>query len=430
MGSTASVSTYLQTSTEEDLRAIVAELPEESWAAVGSLALTCILSFVHHSSKEAVQAMLMQLLDDDRAKLQAALNDIYAVERSATVQEELPADDPSEIAYWQRKPFDYTLSTEEVYYERHFEGPNQDIRPLIDYTYHRKYSNERMQFQDRLIADLSHGTLIQRDLLLPWVVFTAGAMGAGKGYIVQLLNDKGCFPLDQFTTIDPDQIRQALPEWNGYVKHDPLEAAKKTHKEAGQIAEILGYKALRERWNVIFDGSLRDVKWYKMYFERLRRCFPGIRLMILHIQAEIDEVLRRAESRGEETGRMVPQEVLLQSVAAVPISVAELAPHVDVAIRIINSADKEPQLLREPTALHPPKGVPITFEYMSRLFQPIDVDADGELSAEELTEAIDNGFLSQAVLTTVDKDGDGAISKEELKAAIQKCQDSATLAWK
>lgn len=430
MGSAESVSTSIQASTEEDLLAIVAGLTEESWAAVGSLALASILSFIHHSSKDDLRATLMQLLDDDRVKLQAALNDISAIERSAPVHQELIQSNPSEIAYWQRKPFDYSLSTEEVYYVRHFEGPNQDIRPLIDYTYHRKYSDERMKFQDKLIADFSHGTLEQRDLLLPWVVFTAGAMGAGKGYIVEFLSDKGCLPLDQFTTIDPDEIRKALPEWEGYVKHDPLAAAKKTQKEAGQIAEILGYKALRERWNVIFDGSLRDVKWYKMYFEQLRRCFPGIRLMILHIQAEKDEVLRRAEARGRMTGRMVPQEVLLQSMAAVPISVAELAPHVDVAIRIVNLAGKEPQLLREPTGLHPPESAPITFEYLAKLFEPIDVDGDGELSAEEVKEAMDNGFLSQAVLTSVDKDGDGSISKVELKEALQKCRDSATMAWK
>merc|ERR1719443_1539836 len=109
--------------------------------------------------------------------------------------------------------------------------------------------------------------------------------------------------------IDPDQVRQALPEWGSYVAKDPLTAAQKTQKEAGHIAEILGYKALRERWNVIFDGSLRDVSWYKVYFQQLRHSFPGIRLMILHVQAEKESVLKRAEERGRKSGRMVPREL-------------------------------------------------------------------------------------------------------------------------
>eukprot|EP00931_Biecheleriopsis_adriatica_P035172 TRINITY_DN20253_c0_g1_i1.p1 TRINITY_DN20253_c0_g1~~TRINITY_DN20253_c0_g1_i1.p1 ORF type:complete len:430 (+),score=83.35 TRINITY_DN20253_c0_g1_i1:51-1340(+) len=426
-GGSVEVSTAILKSEEAELKAALLHLPEESaakvFAAMGSASM---LSFIRSSSKADLQATLVELLDDDRAKLRSALDDISSLKGSATHCE----GDPTENAYWHRKPFDYSLTTEEAYHVRHFEGQNEDIRPLIDYTYHRKYSPERMQLQDKLIADFSKGTLEQRDLLLPWVVFTAGAMGAGKGYIVQYLNDKGCLPLDQFITIDPDQIRESLPEWDGYVKQDPLEAAKKTQKEAGHISEILGYKSLRERWNVIFDGSLRDVKWYRMYFEQLRRCFPGIRLMILHIQAEKDEVLRRAEERGKKTGRMVPQEVLLQSMETVPKSVAALAPHVDVAVRVLNLADKDPQLLREPTSNSPPENVPITLEYLKKLFEPIDTDGDGELSAEEVKEAIANGFLSEDVVASVDKDRDGAISKCELKEAIQKCRDSATMAWK
>ena len=50
--------------------------------------------------------------------------------------------------------------------------------------------------------------------------------------------------------VDPDKIRSMLPEWKSYVANDSLTAAQKTQKEAGHIAEILGYKALRERWNV------------------------------------------------------------------------------------------------------------------------------------------------------------------------------------
>merc|ERR1719183_1864669 len=121
------------------------------------------------------------------------------------------------------------------------------------------------------------------------------------------MEKKGCLPLNQFVLVDPDQVRQTLPEWAGYVAKDPQTAAIKTQKEAGHIAEILGYKALQNRWNVIFDGSLRDVEWYKVYFQKLRDTFPGIRLMILHIQAEREEVIRRAEARGKETGRMVPR---------------------------------------------------------------------------------------------------------------------------
>jgi hypothetical protein len=255
-------------------------------------------------------------------------------------------------------------------------------------------------------------------------------MGAGKGYICKWLDSKGALPLQQFITVDPDQIRSMLPEWDGYVKRDPELAAVKTQKEAGHIAEILGYKALRERSNVIFDGSLRDVKWYKAYFQKLRHCFPGIRIMILHIQAEKEEVLKRAEKRGKETGRMVPRELLESSMEAVPKSVDALAPFVDVAIRVLNYSNCEPQLLREKSSRCPPESIQPTLEYMARLWKPLDIDGDGELSKEEVQDAIAHGYLTQEVLDTVDLDHDGSISKAELTSAMQKCQDAATLTYK
>merc|ERR1719502_1194564 len=97
-----------------------------------------------------------------------------------------------------------------------------------------------------------------------------------------------------------------------------------TQKEAGHIAEILGYKALGSRRNIIFDGSLRDHQWYTTYFQQLRERFPGIRIMILHVLADRDEVLLRAKRRGEETGRHVPVNVLIDSMESVPKSIERL----------------------------------------------------------------------------------------------------------
>merc|ERR1719247_751972 len=143
--------------------------------------------------------------------------------------------------------------------------------------------------------------------------------------------------------------------------------------------------------------------------------------MILHIQAQKDAVLRRAAERGKETGRMVPREILESSMEAVPRSVEALAPYVDVAIRVLNLSNQDPKLQREPTAVNPPADIPITFEYIKKLWMPIDTDGDGQLTVTEVAAAIAQGILTQEVVDTIDIDGDGAISKEELALAVQKC---------
>jgi len=335
---------------------------------------------------------------------------------------------PTEALFWTEAGlFDYDKPTEDQYCVKHYTGDNHAIRPLLDSTWHKKYSEDRVELQDALIASLCTPGLNQDDLLLPWVVFTAGAMGAGKGYVMEWMQKQGCLPLNQFVIVDPDEIRQKLPEWKGYVDKDPMTAAVKTQKEAGCMAEILGYKALGMRANVIFDGSLRDVEWYKLYFAKLRHAFPGIRLMILHIQAERQEVLDRAEKRGRETGRMVPMELLEGSMTAVPKSVRELAPFVDVAIKVKNKNGVDPAMEPELTAKNPAKGTVVNPQYIANLWNPIDCDGDGELSAEEVLSGLATGLLTKEIIDTIDTDHDGKISKSELAAARDKAKQNAMM---
>jgi len=352
-------------------------------------------------------------------------NDLTIEDRTKCPGPGLPSDavpDPTSQCIMSLDKLD--MSTEDMYAVAHFNGENGDIRPLLDYTYHKKYSDARVVLQDQILAKFHANAHQQDDLLCPWVIFTAGAMGAGKGFITHWMNENGYLPLHQFVMVDPDEIRQLLPEWNSYVAKDPESAAAKTQKEAGHMAEILGYRALRSRWNVIFDGSLRDVEWYKLYFAKLRHAFPGIRIMILHIQADRETVLRRAEERGRKTGRVVPRSILEASMDAVPKSVAALATYVDVALRVLNMPDKEPQLLREEGSPGPPVGITPTWNYVRQLWRSIDVNGDGELSQAEVSAAMAQGLLTQAVLDTIDTNRDGTISKDEFNRARQQASDS------
>jgi hypothetical protein len=52
----------------------------------------------------------------------------------------------------------------------------------------------------------------------PWIVFTEGAMGAGKSRTMNVLVQKGRFPLKAFVIVDSGEIRFLLPEYhNMYI---------------------------------------------------------------------------------------------------------------------------------------------------------------------------------------------------------------------
>mmetsp|Transcript_26396 Transcript_26396/g.29634 ORF Transcript_26396/g.29634 Transcript_26396/m.29634 type:complete len:165 (-) Transcript_26396:340-834(-) len=128
----------------------------------------------------------------------------------------------------------------------------------------------------------------------PWIVFTAGAMGAGKSYTIRILVERGRFPLPAFVIVDPDEIRRVLPEYQLYITENPNMAGELTRKEAGYIAETLTLAALQGGKNVLQDGSLRDHVWYQIYFQMLREEFPQVRQSIIHVTAPREAVLDRA----------------------------------------------------------------------------------------------------------------------------------------
>ena len=152
-----------------------------------------------------------------------------------------------------RRRFSVLTSTEENHstYSMNFYGQFAHIRKTLDYNYHKNYTFERQRFQDAIIREFLKATLFtdeNGDLgttpTEPWLVFTAGAMGAGKGFTLRKLVEKGRFPLTAFVNVDPDEVRRRLPEYHLYVSQSPLLAGDLTRKEAGFVSEILTLAAL------------------------------------------------------------------------------------------------------------------------------------------------------------------------------------------
>lgn len=201
--------------------------------------------------------------------------------------------------------FSLDLSTEENYKTNShlFYGPYRNFREKLDYTYHHNYKRERQILQDYIIketlnmpeiVDATNGNICTTPTE-NFLVFTAGAMGAGKSYTLKWCHQRALFPLNAFVIVDPDEVRQQFPEYSLYVSQNPTRAGEMTRKEAGYIVEVLTLAALQAGKNVLVDGSLRDHEWYSEYFDKLRENYPTLKIMILHVDAPRDAVFERAE---------------------------------------------------------------------------------------------------------------------------------------
>lgn len=257
-----------------------------------------------------------------------------------------------------KKNFNYELSTEDNWaFVRESEetpplvGKYVRERETVDYTYHKHYTPERQLLQDKLM-DLFHDTIVydtDHNLtcdrpLNNWLVFTAGPMGAGKGRTMHWLAQQGLFPLSGFVKVDPDSLRELLPETCEYMARDPASAGQMTQKEVGYVAEILSMEALNEGKNVLVDGTLRNAAWYSEYMKTLHEQFPNLKFAIIHVTAAEETVLQRAAKRAERTGRLVPKDVIMETMEQIPNSLCVLAPHVHFMATFDNEGE-EPVLM-------------------------------------------------------------------------------------
>ena len=171
-----------------------------------------------------------------------------------------------------------------------FYGCFAAIRASLDYSYHKLYNRERQLMQDDILRSfLAQGRRSTEQV----AIFTAGPMGSGKTFVMDHLKRRGFLPAQDFVTVDPDALRECLPEYNALLNDDALTAGSMTQEEAGLLAEILTHAALGCGMSVIVDGSLRNSTWYENHFSELRDRYANLWLSIIFVTAPRGEIYRR-----------------------------------------------------------------------------------------------------------------------------------------
>eukprot|EP00448_Togula_jolla_P025407 CAMPEP_0170650942 /NCGR_PEP_ID=MMETSP0224-20130122/46081_1 /TAXON_ID=285029 /ORGANISM="Togula jolla, Strain CCCM 725" /LENGTH=610 /DNA_ID=CAMNT_0010982657 /DNA_START=1 /DNA_END=1832 /DNA_ORIENTATION=+ len=166
----------------------------------------------------------------------------------------------------------------------------------------------------------------------PMLFFTSGAMGVGKTFVLNWMKEEGILPMDEFVYINPDDIAQQLPEWEGYYKHRPSSAAMMTRLEAGLLTELSLVVAIQHRRNILVDSSLRHGSWYARLLERLGEDSPDVRLMLMYVHTHEETIRERAAERGGQGGSQTAQ-------GKMPRAVGRLLPHIDFFAQVANDWD-------------------------------------------------------------------------------------------
>eukprot|EP00301_Raphidiophrys_heterophryoidea_P014689 c23136_g1_i1.p1 GENE.c23136_g1_i1~~c23136_g1_i1.p1 ORF type:complete len:726 (-),score=154.13 c23136_g1_i1:13-2160(-) len=270
----------------------------------------------------------------------AAMTDVGVLQSILQIHS---ADGQLRTVYQMDENFDFSRPTSENYcapMEVGFHGMFADIRATRDYQYHVNFVVKRQQWQDALIDAVVSRTIPQPS---PWILYTCGPMGAGKGHVLSWMSEHGFLPLEHVVHVDPDYFKTAMPEWRQYVERG-CEAGVLCHKESGYIAEIAQEVALRRKQNIWVDGSLRDHEWYSGVFDDIRERFPEYSIAIFYVHASEKAVRERINKRAKITGRTIPERLIVDSLKSTSQSVSILTTKVDFVANILNEG-AQPQLL-------------------------------------------------------------------------------------
>jgi len=250
-----------------------------------------------------------------------------------------------------------------------------EARAQLDYSdaHYKNLALPRQKFQDVLLSRIVDHVQPAASTTSPFLIFTAGAAGAGKSYVLTHLYQRNLFPLlgdNQLVKIDPAMIQQELPEMAGYHEHwrqhatssgnsgrstgssSVSTAALQVQGEASQMADVLFEHSLLNQLSMLVDGYFCahagsiTLNWYQELFARIRRDYPQYRIVILYVSASESVLLQRAQIRAQKMGKAFTNEDEIRAeMEQVASTVEALQSWTDTTVEITNN-DKEPLQLK------------------------------------------------------------------------------------
>ncbi len=204
-----------------------------------------------------------------------------------------------------------------------------------------------------LLADEAEGLIRelvagQRPSPRPVAIAMAGGVAAGKSTVLRWLFAQRRVPAGAHLH-DPDALMQRLPGFVREAAQDPRRAFATWERPARWVAEEALRRALELRADVCLDRGLLLPDSPALVQDLKERRY---RLTIYHVACPLEVALARARRREQQTGRHVPEAVIMERHGRI----AELLPtYIAAADELFEvvSEEAEPRFVRHWVAGRP-----------------------------------------------------------------------------
>jgi predicted ABC-type ATPase len=145
-----------------------------------------------------------------------------------------------------------------------------------------------------------------------------GAPANGKS----TLQKSGFLPhSNRAIVLDPDEIKAKLPEYQKMLKDKDIQAASLAHEESSYLKKKIRQMAIDEDWEIVLDGLANETLEDRIKELKILRS-KGDRVRIDYVTLDTEKSIEIEADRFKETGRKVPDEVVIRKNKAI----AELVP--------------------------------------------------------------------------------------------------------
>lgn len=205
------------------------------------------------------------------------------------------------------------------------------------YTDNGQYTQQRLEVHRTIIDELTKG--LTPAVNKPIVIFMGGGTASGKSVLSRSLIQTFKDDKESLLVIDPDAIKSMLPEYKSLQERDPEKTASILHDESSDISEKLYASTLKDKVNIIFDGTMKNRGKYDRFIDIAKK--EGYTVSAVLADVPLEEAYRRENIRFEAEKRRVPPEIIKQSHSQVPVTFHHIKDKLD-SFYVYDTSERHP----------------------------------------------------------------------------------------
>ena len=211
------------------------------------------------------------------------------------------------------------------------------------YVINGEYTIERKLLHNEIIESFLKGQLQQEQE--PEAILLGGGSAAGKSSIGELVSKGYKLQKQNMIWIDPDKIKEKIPEYQGSMESEDIESMKQAaflvHDESSDITMKLLKICMKRKLNFMYDGTMKNEVKYKKLIQQLRQAGFSIKAIIVDVPIKV--ALERSNMRFKVTGRLVPEHIIEESHMKVATTFSKIKDLID-CYTLYDNTGKEPEV--------------------------------------------------------------------------------------